>query len=272
MPRPAGMSRLHYYSAAAVGRATALLPVARLREAVIAMRAPEPADPAPGGIPLPPARLRVLVDGHGDPDGFLRGGAENAEMIRGIVGDAGVDFGSLDAILDFGCGCGRVARHWGGLEGTEVHACDYNPRLVDWCRRNLPFVQARTNELEPPTSYPDAHFDLVYAISILTHLTEPLARRWLEEWRRILRPGALLLFSTHGDSYRESLGTRQRERYDAGEMIVVGARIEGTNACAAHHPYEFVTNRLLDGFELLSFSPHAGPPGFRQDVYLARRR
>jgi SAM-dependent methyltransferase len=265
------MSPLRYYSAAAVSRATALLPVARLREEIIAMRAPEPADPAPGGIPLPPARLRVLVDGHGSPDGFLRGGTENAEMIRTIVGAAGVDLDSLEAILDFGCGCGRVARHWAGLDGTEVHGSDYNPRLVEWCQRNLPFVQARTNELEPPTAYPDARFDLVYAISILTHLTEPLAMRWMAEWRRILRPGALLLFTTHGDCYRETLGRRQRERYDAGEMTVVSARIEGTNACSAHHPYEFVTKRLLDGFELLSFSPAARPPRFRQDVYLARR-
>jgi SAM-dependent methyltransferase len=193
-------------------------------------------------------------------------------MIRRIVAGAGVELDSLDAILDFGCGCGRVARHWAGLESTEIHGCDYNPRLVEWCRRNLPFVDARTNELEPPTPYQDMRFNLIYAISILTHLTEPVARRWLAEWRRILRPGGVLLFSTHGDSYREALGTRLRERYDAGEMVVVSPRIEGTNACSAHHPYDFVTERLLDGFELLSFSPDADTPRFGQDVYLARRR
>lgn len=271
MPRPAGTSPLSYYAQAAVSRATALLPVARLREQVIAMRAPAPADPAPGGIPLPPARLRVLVDGRGNPDGFVRGGAADAEMIRGQVAAAGAELESLGAILDFGCGCGRVARNWAGLAGPELHGCDYNPRLVDWCSRNLPFLTARTNELEPPAPYPDETFDLVYAISILTHHTEELALRWMSEWRRILKPGGLLLFSTHGDEYRERLGTSQRARYDAGEMVIVSSRVEGTNACSAHHPYAFVTDRFLDGFELVRHSPGPDHPGLMQDVYVARR-
>lgn len=272
MPRPSGTSPLRYYTAAAVSRATALLPVARLREEVIALRAPAPADPAPGGIPLPPARLRVLVDGHARPEGFLRGGASDAAMIREAVAAAGSPIESMEAILDFGCGCGRIARNWAGLDGPELYGCDYNARLVDWCSRNLAFLEARTNDLEPPAPYPDERFDLVYAISILTHLTEPVARRWMGDWRRILKPGGLLLFSTHGDELRDKLGTEQRRRYDAGEIVVVSARVEGTNACSAHHPYRYVSERLLDGFELASHVPGAELPDLRQDVYVARRR
>ena len=271
MPRPAGTPHLRYYADAAVSRATALRPVARLREEVIALREPAPSDPAPGGIPIPPARLRVLVTCAG-PEGFVRGGARDAAVIRRVVADSGVELESLDAILDFGCGCGRIARHWAGLEGPEIHGCDYNPRLVDWTARNLPFVQARRNGLEPPAPYPDERFDLVYALSIVTHLTESLAQRWLEEWRRILRPGGLLAFSTQGDRYRDALGKHQRPRYDAGEIVVVSGRAAGTNACAAHHPYDYVTRRLLDGFELLSFVPGRDAPQLRQDVYLVRRR
>jgi SAM-dependent methyltransferase len=271
MPRAAGTSRLRYLSAAALSRATALEPVARLRERAIAARAPEPADPAPGGIPLPPPLLRVLVDGHGDPDKFVRASANNAAMIERTLAGAGVELGELGAVLDFGCGCGRIMRHFAGLRDPELHGCDYNPRLVDWCRDNLPFMTPARNELDPPAPYPDERFDLVYAVSVLTHLTEDLAHRWVAEWARILRPGGLLLFSTHGDAYRDALGVRRREDYDAGEPVVVGARMRGANACAAHHPYAFVSERLLSGLELLSFAPRDVHPGFRQDVYLARR-
>jgi SAM-dependent methyltransferase len=272
MPRPVDKSRRRYYTDAALDRAVALRPLARLRERAIAARAPEPADPAPDGIPLPPASLRVLVDGHGDPDAFLRLGAEGAEIIRRTLARANVELEELGAILDFGCGCGRTAREWAGLRGPELHGCDYNPRLVRWCAENLRFMAARRNDLEPPAPYPDERFDLVYAISILTHMTEPLAHRWVAEWRRILRPGGLLLFSTHGDAYRDALGWRDREAYDAGAMVSVNGRMQGANACAAHHPHAFVSERLLDGFELLSFWPSPDPQGFRQDVYLARRR
>src|SRR5215210_6063682 len=142
MPRPEGTSHLRYYAATAVSRATALRPLARLREEAMALREPAPSDPAPGGIPLPPARLRVLVTRQ-DSDGFVRSGAREAATIRRVVAGAGFELDSLGAILDFGCGCGRVARHWAGLEGPEIHGCDYNPRLVDWTARNLPFMQAR---------------------------------------------------------------------------------------------------------------------------------
>ena len=248
-----------------------MAPVARLRERVVAARAPRSDGPGPDGLPLPPALLRVQVDGRGDPGAFLERGATGAALVREMVPAAGRDLEELGAMLDFGCGCGRVARHWASLTGPELHACDYNPRLVRWCAENLPFVSARTNALEPPAPYPDARFDLVYAISVLTHLTESLAARWVADWERILRPGGLLLVTTHGDAYRDALGTRQRERYDAGEAVVVSARMAGANACAAHHPPAYVTERLLRDFELVAFRP--GPsPRFRQDVYLARRR
>jgi SAM-dependent methyltransferase len=273
VPRPRDKSRLRYYAEAARDRTSALPPVARLRERVTAARAPEPAGPPPDGLPLPPAQIRVLVDGSGDPDAFLQGSAAYSALIRRTVAAAGPDLDELGAVLDFGCGCGRIARAWAGLSGPELHGCDYNPKLVAWCRANLPFMEFRENELEPPSPYPDDSFDLVYAISILTHLTEPVARRWMAEWSRILKPGGLLLVSTHGDAFRDTLGTRLGRRYDAGQMVVVNARMEGANACVAHHPYPYVANELIgaSGFELVSFTPRPQARGFRQDVYLARR-
>jgi SAM-dependent methyltransferase len=273
MPRPVTKSRVRYYSAALVDRASALRPLARLRERVIAWRAPEPAGPARDGLPLPPARLRVLVDGEGDPERFLRAADEIAATIGRTLAAAGAPLDDLEAVLDFGCGCGRVARRWATLSGPELHGCDYNRALVAWCRDNLTHMEFRENELEPPSPYADGTFDLVYAISILTHLTEPLARAWMADWVRILRPGGLLLFSTHGDAFRGSLGAAARRQYDAGRTVVTAPRMEGANACVAHHPYRYVAGDLLGSFglEVVSFTADPAPPGFRQDLYLVRR-
>jgi SAM-dependent methyltransferase len=258
---------LGYYAAAAVDLAGGFRPVARLRERIVAWRGWELEGEPPDGLPVPPARLRVLVAGTGDPDRFLQLSEEAGAQIRSALDEARVPLAGT--VLDFGCGCGRLARQWADA-GLDLHGCDYNPELVAWCRENLPFMQARVNRLEPPSPYDADSFDLIYAISILTHLTEPVAHAWMREWARILKPGGALLFTTHGDAYRHELGKKARPRYDAGDMVVRKARIEGLNACVANHPHRYVADRLLDGFELRAFRP--GPSDtFLQDIYVARR-
>jgi SAM-dependent methyltransferase len=248
-------------------------PVARLHERWRAARAPEEPYVDPDGVPFPPARLRVLVDWHGGPQDFVDRGSATAAMIRQMVSrGGGVDLEGLGSILDFGCGCGRVARHWAKLSGPELNGCDYNSELVEWCRQNLTFMDAQVNGLEPPTPYPVDRFDLIYAISVLTHLTEPLADAWVAEWARILKPGGLLLVTTHGDVFKEHLMTRgEKDRYERGELVVQRPRVAGMNACTAYHPPSYVSGRLLRGFDILS-SPEDDPESrfLSHDVYLAR--
>lgn len=249
-----------------------LSPVASLRERWIAARAAEAPPVGPDGVPVPPARLRVLVDGHGDPEGFLADARAGAEMIERTLAAASVDPARLGAILDFGCGCGRITRHWAGIQGPEIHGCDYNPELVAWCRENLPFMRAEVNAGEPPSPYEPDTFDLVYAVSILTHMTDDLARAWLADYARIVRPGGLLLFTAHGDAYRRKLTERERMAYDRGEPVVQRAGVVGKNACAAYHPYSYVTGQLLADFDLVNHYGSGATGAFPQDVYLARRR
>src|SRR5215218_10027330 len=90
----------------------------RLRRRYLAWRAPAAPPGTADGLPLPPARLGVMVDGRsGDPDRFVAVGAESARLIREALAGVGVELERLGRILDFGCGCGRVARHWASLEG-----------------------------------------------------------------------------------------------------------------------------------------------------------
>src|SRR5205823_4268503 len=137
-----------------------------------------------GGLPLPPARLRAQIGpSHADARVFLESGRIHAELIQSLLRDAGTPVEQLGAILDWGCGCGRVLRHWSDLPRTLVHGCDINPKMVDWCRDNLSFAEVAVTGLTPPLPYADSTFDLIYAFSVFTHLTEELQREWMEECR-----------------------------------------------------------------------------------------
>ena len=234
---------------------------------------------APGehdGLPVPPAKLRVLIAGDSDLDRFLISGERESRIVRDTVARAGTPVNAMDAILDWGCGCGRVTRWWSDLDGVAVTACDYNAELVDWVGANLPFTTALRNRLEPPLPVADASQDLVYAFSVLTHLPDELALEWMREIRRVLRPGGLFFFTTHGEACRDRVTPEEAKALSRGESVVQFSGIAGTNLCAAYHPRAFVESRLADGFEVVdAVEAHLGgadaETGMVQDRYLLRR-
>ncbi len=223
------------------------------------------------GPPIPPPRLMHLVAGSEDVGWFLRSGVEAAHAIKVALARHGRWPEASEALLDFGCGVGRVLRHWSYLDGPEVHGTDYNPALVAWCRQELPFARLATNAIDGPLAYPEAKFDLVYALSVFTHLSEPLQGFWMAELRRVLKPGGVAFLTTHGDYYRPQLSADDRGRYDAGELVVVKADRDGSNCCAAFHPEAYARGAWSAGFEVLDFLPEGAAGNPRQDVWLLRR-
>jgi SAM-dependent methyltransferase len=138
---------------------------------------------------------------------------------------------AVPAILDFGCGCGRVIRHWAGL-AARVHGVDFNPRPVAWCRRHLPFASFKVNHLRPPLDYEDGQFHL-YALSVFTHLPEELQKPWLRELCRVTAVGGHIILSVHGERYRDNLSDLEKCRFDQGQLVVRAAEAAGRNPCAS---------------------------------------
>jgi SAM-dependent methyltransferase len=230
-----------------------------------------------GGIAVPPPRLRVLVAGTPELDRFLGSGEAQAGYLRDLLDRAGAPMGELDAILDFGCGCGRIARWFSELSRPQVHGCDYNAELIAWCDAQLPFLSARVTGLEPPLPYERNAFDFVYAFSVFTHLSVELARSWMGELARLLRPGGLMWFTVHGQSYRERLLSEQKQSFDRGEIVVWLPETQGTNICGAYWPPSAVARMLGSDFEIVEhFDPLADPSTAQRlflahDAYLVRR-
>ena len=215
------------------------------------------------GLPIPPQELRYLVSG--DPkdtkSSFFSMGGLCAQRIVEALKKTGVEIDSLDAILDFGCGCGRTIRHFRTLKKAKLYGTDINPKLIDWCSRNLPFARFGMNPLRPPLVYPAEAFDLVYAFSVFTHLPESLQFSWMRELSRVLRPAGYLVISTLP---LEFVAAGQR----TGEMVVLGDESQpGANAYTAYHAFAYVKEKLAKGFEVVEFIER----GVGQDFYLLRK-
>ena len=223
-------------------------------------------------FPLPPARLRAQVGpAHVDASYFLESGREHAELIRELLREGGTSVGELDGLLDWGCGCGRVLRRWVDLPGTRVAGCDIDARMVEWCARNLPFADVAVTGMSPPLPYSAGAFDLVYAFSVFTHLTEELQHAWIAECRRVLRADGYLLISTLGEHYAslDRLTTAELESFRKGNVVVLYERSAGTSLCSAYHPAQYVRDQLGAGFDYVSF--RAAADAGRHDLHLLRK-
>jgi SAM-dependent methyltransferase len=114
-------------------------------------------------------------------------------------------------MLDWGCGCGRVASYFiARLPQVRFAGCDIDGEAIQWCSRHLAgdFVRVAP---APPTPFEDGSMDLIVACSVLTHLGVEEQERWLREMKRILAPGGWFLASTSGE-FMFQLARRKRPR------------------------------------------------------------
>lgn len=222
--------------------------------------------------PIPPEVLRLLVAGTDDAVWFVESGQRAVGSLAGLLAKHGIFLDVMcGRVLDFGCGCGRVIRHLRHLP-AELHGCDSNPVAVEWCHEHLPFARFAVNALETPLDYDANSFDLVYALSVFTHLPERLQSFWMGQMRRVLKPGGVLFVSLHGDALRGKLTRTERADYRAGRLVVRGRDLVGTNHCAAFHPPAFVRGAFAEGFEVLDHAPEGATGNPPQDAWLLRKK
>lgn len=158
-----------------------------------------------GAAPLPPRALAIRA-GVPDPaevmDSYRAVGRDSRATILDLLGPTWSFQGKR--VLDFGCGSGKVMRHFlAEAEHCELWGCDIDERSVDWINAELhPPLHAFANGEAPPLDQPSSSFDLIWSVSVFTHLTDHWAG-WLAELHRVLKPGGLAIISFLGGAMYE---------------------------------------------------------------------
>ncbi len=98
--------------------------------------------------------------------------------------------------VDFGCGAGRLSIALAG-RFEQVTAIDISPTMLATAQRlaggasNIEFVHNTRPDL---AFLPDASVDVVYSNIVLQHMDNHLARGYVREFVRLLRPGGFVAF------------------------------------------------------------------------------
>ena len=216
-----------------------------------------------------PVPLRVKVAGTPLSYNYVDGGRKAVQSLDSILLAAGSSLNVQNPILEFGCGCGRVLSCLPRTPG--IAGCDVNPDLIAWVNRHLPAIDARVNALEPPLPWTGGSFDLVFALSVFTHLPEPLALRWMAELNRVLKPGGYLALSTHGEHYIGALTPSERAEFSSGQAVARFARSAGSNLCNTYMPESYVRDVLGSGLRCAAFRARGALGNPEQDLYLFRK-
>ena len=188
--------RIRIQLGGALENAAAIMPVRPTDPIVVTPRSVGRPDLAPADVPLPPTELWEVESS------YLEHGQDQVETMRKALAAAGWDGGG--AILDFGCGAGRLTRWWADhAREHQVWGADINASSIEWAKANLspPFEFAVCSSL-PALPFADGTFGVVFAASVFTHLSE-LADSWLLELLRVTRSDGYLYVTIQDQAYIE---------------------------------------------------------------------
>ena len=149
------------------------------------------------GWPLPATAEREGYHGQRHYDYWLSG-LRDYLKIKQVTHRWGVALEPGSRVLELGCASGRVLRHFAAQDpGIELWGTDINLRHVEWMLTYLdPRLKVFQNTVLPHLPIPDNHLNLIYAMSVFTHI-DTFELTWLAELHRCLRPGGMAYITMH---------------------------------------------------------------------------
>jgi SAM-dependent methyltransferase len=135
-------------------------------------------------------------------DAVLREGFSMYQLVKLLYESHVGQLKECRRLLDFGCGWGRIIRFFlKDVEPSALYGVDPVEDMVSLCKTANRWCAFEVSPRRPPSRFPDGHFDLIYAYSVFSHLSEEVHRDWLIELHRLLRPDGLLVVTTRGREF-----------------------------------------------------------------------
>ena len=109
------------------------------------------------------------------------------------------------SVLEFAAGFGRFTRHLVKVLPGRVTCADVMPGSVEFLHEQFGVERFQSSH-DPEQVVLPAKYDLVFVLSMFTHLPTGMWGPWLRALRRGVKPGGLLVFSVHNEDIAREIG------------------------------------------------------------------
>lgn len=146
------------------------------------------------------------------------------KLFKELVQSNSIDLGACNSVLDFGCGWGRIIRFFlKDVDASKLYGVDIDKTMIDICRQsNLNCSFSVINPM-PPIDLPDNSIDIIYLYSVFTHLSEEAHLKWLAEFKRILRPGGIVIATTRPRAFILLCAELRKQSIENWQSCAAGA-------------------------------------------------
>jgi SAM-dependent methyltransferase len=164
--------------------------------------------------------------------------------LQRVLDRAGKNLYRCRSFLEFACGHGRFTRHLApALPPGALTVSDVVPGCTDFLRRHWS-VEGFDSATDPLALIIPKRYEVVFALSLFTHLPESTWQAWLRRLYAAVAPGGLLVLTTHGEGAAQrsgvDLGGRGFAFFAASESQALGAQQYGTTFTSARFAGEAI--------------------------------
>ena len=110
-----------------------------------------------------------------------------------------------ESVLEFAAGFGRFTRHLVKALPGRVTCTDVMPGSIEFLREQFG-VESFESTHDPEKLALPATYDLLFVLSMFTHLPPRVWVPWLRALKRAVKPGGLLVFSVHNEDVANEIG------------------------------------------------------------------
>jgi len=228
-----------------------------------------------GVTELPSETLMHRVSGSRNAAEFLCNGQNIMNDLTRALSKINKSFSDFDHVLDFGCGCGRSLIWCKEIaKKSNIYGSDFDAEAIAWCREHIPFGKYYVNQALPLTKFPTGMFDLIFAVSVFTHLNLDYQLSWLSELKRISAPGGYLLLTCHGETVWRNLPPERIETLRKDGVLFdrepFWENIFPDWYRSTYHTLEYLNKVWTEFFDIIDYIPQ-GMNG-HQDIVVLRNK